>query len=208
MRKALVIVSICLCFAGRTNAQWVVSDPGNLAQSIINSAKEMVETAGTKANTLNGFLETQKIFQQSKQFYDALKSVHDVVKGGVKVGKSIALVAEISEIYVRNFQNMLADPNFTPDELSAISFGYAKLMSESSDVLQDLKNVVNITGMSLTDAERLAIIDQSYKRLLEYRNLVQYYTNKNISVSYLRAKKKKDTDRVMALYGSADERYW
>ena len=62
--------------------------------------------------------------------------------------------------------------------------------------------------MSLSDAERLAIIDQSYKRLLEYRNLVQYYTNKNISVSYLRAKKKKDTDRVMALYGSADERYW
>ena len=137
-----------------------------------------------------------------------LKAVHDVVKGGVKVKKSIELVAEISEIYVRNFQNMLADPNFTPDELSAISFGYAKLMSESSDVLQDLKNVVNITGMSLTDAERLAIIDQSYKRLLEYRNLVQYYTNKNISVSYLRAKKKKDTDRVMALYGSADERYW
>ena len=113
MKKLLVIVSICLCFAGRANAQWVVSDPGNLAQSIINSAKEMVETAGTKANTLNGFLETQKIFQQSKRFYDALKSVHDVVKGGVKVGKSIALVAEISEIYVRNFQNMLTDPNFT-----------------------------------------------------------------------------------------------
>ena len=67
MKKLLVIVSICLCFAGRANAQWVVSDPGNLAQSIINSAKEMVETAGTKANTLNGFLETQKIFQQSKQ---------------------------------------------------------------------------------------------------------------------------------------------
>lgn len=48
--------------------------------------------------------------------------------------------------------------------------------------------------MSLSDAERLAIIDQSYKRLLEYRNLVQYYTDKNISVSYLRAEKKKDAD--------------
>ena len=227
MRKALVIVSICLCVTGRANAQWVVSDPGNLAQSIINSAKEMVETAGTKANTLNGFLETQKIFQQSKQFYDAngfletqkifqqskqfydaLKSVHDVVKGGVKVGKSIALVAEISEIYVRNFQNMLADPNFTADELAAISSGYAMLLDESSDVLQDLKNVVNVTGMSLSDAERLAVIDRAYNSLMNYRNLVNYYTRKNISVSYLRAKKKNDTDRVLALYGSADERYW
>ena len=61
---------------------------------------------------------------------------------------------------------------------------------------------------ALSDAERLAIIDQSYKRLLEYRNLVQYYTDKNISVSYLRAKKKKDADRVVALYGDAEDRYW
>ena len=157
MRKALVIVSICLCVTGRANAQWVVSDPGNLAQSIINSAKEMVETAGTKANTLNGFL---------------------------------------------------ADPNFTADELAAISSGYAMLLDESSDVLQDLKNVVNVTGMSLSDAERLAVIDRAYNSLMNYRNLVNYYTRKNISVSYLRAKKKNDTDRVLALYGSADERYW
>ena len=68
MKKLLVIVSICLCVAGRANAQWVVSDPGNLAQSIINSAKEMVETAGTKANTLNGFLETKKVFEQGKKY--------------------------------------------------------------------------------------------------------------------------------------------
>ena len=57
---------------------------------------------------------------------------------------------------------------------------------KSSDVLQDLKNVANITGMSLTDAERLAIIDNAYRSLLNYRNLVNYYTRKNISVSYLR----------------------
>ena len=103
---------------------------------------------------------------------------------------------------------MLADPNYTPDELTAISAGYTKLLSESADVLQDLKNVVNVTGMSLTDAERLAVINNAYKSLLNYRNLVNYYTRKNISVSYLRAKKKNDTDRVLALYGSADERYW
>lgn len=198
----------CLLTAGTANAQWVVTDPGNLAQGIINTAKQIVQSSTTAKNTLDGFKETAKVFEQGKRYYDALKDVHDVIKGGVKVKKSIELVADISEIYVRNYQKMLGDPNYTPDELSTISFGYAKLLSESADVLQDLKNVVNITGMSLSDAERLAIIDQSYKRLMEYRNLVQYYTNKNISVSYLRAKKKKDTDRVMALYGSADERYW
>lgn len=203
-----MLLVICSLFTGKVSAQWVVTDPGNLAQGIINTTKQIVETSSTAQHTLDGFKETAKIFEQGKKYYDALKAVHDVIKGGVKVKKSIELVADISEIYVRNYQKMLGDPNYTPDELSTISFGYARLLSESADVLQDLKNVVNVTGMSLSDAERLAIIDQSYKRLQEYRNLVQYYTNKNISVSYLRAKKKKDTDRVMALYGSADERYW
>ena len=206
--KKIVMGVACLLVAGTANAQWVVSDPGNLAQGIINTVKQIAQTSTTAKNTLDGFKETAKVFEQGKKYYDALKDVHDVIKGGVKVKKSIEMVADISEIYVRNYQKMLGDPNYTPDELSTISFGYARLLSESADVLQDLKNVVNITGMSLSDAERLAIIDQSYKRLLEYRNLVQYYTNKNISVSYLRAKKKNDTDRVMALYGSADERYW
>ena len=203
LKMPLIAVCLCLTGAGTANAQWVVSDPGNLAQSIINSAKEMVETAGTKANTLNGFLETKKVFEQGKKYYDALQAVHDVVKGGVKV-----TVMEISEIYVENYQKMLSDENYTPEELAAISSGYAMLIDESSDVLQDLKNVVNVTGMSLSDAERLAIIDNAYRSLMNYRNLVRYYTNKTISVSYLRARKKNDMDRVMSLYGTANERYW
>ena len=41
-------------------------------------------------------------------------------------------------------------------------------------------------------------------------NLAQGIINaaKNIGVSYLRAKKRNDLDRVMALYGSPNERYW
>ena len=131
LKMPLVAACLCLAGAGTANAQWVVSDPTNLAQSIINSAKEMVETAGTKANTLNGFLETKKVFEQGKKYYDALKSVHDVVKGGVKVSKSIGLVMEISEIYVDNYQKMLSDENYTPEELAAISSGYTMLIDES-----------------------------------------------------------------------------
>lgn len=129
--KAIIVGMVCLT-AGAANAQWVVSDPGNLAQGIINTTKQIVETSATAQHTLDGFKETAKIFEQGRKYYDALKAVHDVVKGGVKVKKSIDLVADISEIYVRNYQKMLGDPNYTPDELSTISFGYAKLLSESA----------------------------------------------------------------------------
>lgn len=137
-----------------------------------------------------------------------LKSVHNLVKDARKVQKSILLIGEISDIYVNSFQKMLSDENYTPDELSAIAYGYTQLLQESSDVLEEMKSVVNINGLSMSDKERMDVIDRTYNSIKNYRDLVSYYTRKNISVSYLRAKKKKDTDRVMALYGSADERYW
>ena len=137
-----------------------------------------------------------------------LKSVHNLVKDARKVQKSILLIGEISDIYVNSFQKMLSDENYTPDELSAIAYGYTQLLQESSDVLEEMKSVVNINGLSMSDKERMDVIDRTYNSIRNYRDLVSYYTRKNISVSYLRAKKKKDTDRVVALYGSADERYW
>ena len=103
---------------------------------------------------------------------------------------------------------MLHDSNFSPAELSAIAFGYTKLLEESNDVLKELKQVVNITTLSMTDKDRMDVVDRCYMRMKNYRNLVNYYTNKNISVSYLRAKKRNDLDRVMALYGNANQRYW
>ena len=51
-----------------------VSDPGNLAQGIINTTKQIVQTSTTAKNTLDGFMEAQKIFQQGKKYYDGAQS--------------------------------------------------------------------------------------------------------------------------------------
>lgn len=205
------ILSICiglLCFSYEAKAQWVVTDPGNLAQGIINSAKQIIQTSTTANNTLNGFKETAKVFEQGKKYYDALKSVHDLAKDARKVQQTILLVGDISELYVTNYQKMLSDPNFTPAELDAIAFGYTKLLEESNGLLVELKTVVSANGLSMSDKERMDIIDRVYRDLKEYRNLVAYYTNQNIAVSYLRVKEKNDTKRILSLYGNADERYW
>ena len=207
--KALVIIGLCMTlFVGRASAQWTVIDPTNLAQSIVNSTREIVETSTTAKNMINEFQETVKIYEQGKKYYDALKSVNNLVKDARKVQQTIVMVGDITDIYVTNFQKMMQDENFTVEELSAIAFGYTKLLEESTDVLTELKNVVNITTLSMTDKERMDIVDKCYNDMKRYRNLVSYYTNKNISVSYLRAKKKNDLDRVFGLYGNASQRYW
>ena len=206
--RILMMFTLCLLFAGRANAQWVVTDPTNLAQGIINATKNIVHTSSTATNMINNFKETVKIYEQGKKYYDALKSVNNLVKDARKVQHTILMVGEITDIYVNNFQLMMRDESFTIEELGAIAFGYTKLLEESSDVLKEIKDVVNITTLSMTDKERMDVVDRCYNTMKRYRNLVSYYTNKNISVSYLRAKKKSDMDRVLSLYGSGSERYW
>lgn len=165
-------------------------------------------TSSTASNMVKNFQETVKIYQQGKEYYDGLRKVKNLVRDARKVQQTILMVGDITEIYVTSYERMLSDPYFTPEELSAIALGYTKLLEESANLLTDLKTVVNENGLSMNDKERMDIIDRCYTDMLQYRSLVQYYTNKNIGVSYLRAKKQNDLDRVMALYGSPNERYW
>ncbi|WMI43205.1 DUF4141 domain-containing protein [Parabacteroides distasonis] len=206
--KIIMLFFLCLLLAGRANAQWVVTDPTNLAQGIVNTTKQIIQTSSTASNMIKNFQETVKIYEQGKKYYDALKSVNNLVKDARKVQKTILIIGEISDTYVVSFQKMMRDENYTVEELGAIAFGYTKLLEESNDVLQEMKGVVNITTLSLSDKERMDVVDRCYNSVKRYRNLVGYYTNKNIAVSYLRAKKKGDTNRVLALYGDANDRYW
>lgn len=202
----IVLVGLCNPFI--LHAQLVVSDPSNLIQSIINSTQEIVETSTTAQNMIKNFQETEKLFQETKKYYDQLKNVTDVVRGAHKVKLTYDLIKDISDIYSKNFKKMMNDKNYSIEELGAIATGYTNILSESSLLLDELQNVITVTNMSMTDKERLDLIDKIYYSMKKYRNLTQYYTNKNISISYLRSKKSGDSQRILNLYGKPEEKYW
>ena len=195
--KSLLIGTVlALCGTG-ANAQWVVTDPGNLAQSIINMSDNIAHTSKTAVNTADSFAETVKIYEQAKKYYDQLKAVNDLIQDARKVRDIILMVGDVSDIYVTNFKKMMNDDNFSSRELD-----------ESNGVLQDLRQVINVSTLSMTDKDRMDVVDNCYYEMRRYRNLVSYYTNKNIAVSYLRARKKNDMERVMRLYGNETSKYW
>ena len=180
--KRLVLL-ICLALAGFTNraeAQWTVIDPSNLAQNI----RSAVQSTSTASNMIKSLQESIKIYNQGKAYYDALKSVHSIVRDARKVKLTIEMVGEITDIYVRGFNKMVSDRNFTADELSAISRGYARLLEEGGALVAELKNIVTSgNGLSMSDKERMDLVDAIYSRMLRYRNLTRYYTDMAISVS-------------------------
>lgn len=189
-------------------AQFVVTDPANLASGILNSANEIVQTSSTVSNVIKNFNEVKKVYEQGKEYYDKLKAVNNLVKDARKVQQTVLLVGDVSEMYVSNFGKMLNDPNFNAQELASIANGYSALLIESTELLKELKEIITCNGLSLNDKERMDVVDRVYKEVKAYHNLVRYYTNKNISVSYLRAKKKNNTQRVLNLYGTANQKYW
>ncbi|MDL2322707.1 DUF4141 domain-containing protein [Bacteroidales bacterium OttesenSCG-928-A17] len=206
MKRIILCLTVALsAFSFQAKAQWVVTDPTNLVQNIVSA----IQGTTTATNMISNVQESVKIYKQGKEFYDALKSVNNLIKDARKVKKTIEMVSEITDIYVNGFNKMLADPNFTPNELAAISTGYAKLLDEGGALVTELKNIVTGgNGLSLSDKERMEVIDNVYNKMLRYRNLTKYYTQKSISVSFIRAKEKGDTERVLSLYGTPSERYW
>ncbi|MDR1200321.1 MAG: DUF4141 domain-containing protein [Tannerellaceae bacterium] len=206
VKRIILCLTVALSmFPFQAKAQWVVTDPTNLVQNIVSA----VQGTSTAANMINNVKECANIYKQGKEYYDMLKSVNNLVKDARKVKKTIEMVSEITDIYVNGFNKMLADPNFTANELVAISGGYAKLLEEGGSLVTDLKNIVTGgNGLSLSDKERMEVVDEVYTKMVEYRNLTKYFTQKSISVSFIRAKEKGDTERVLALYGTPSERYW
>lgn len=204
----VVMVAVLLVLPIQIHAQWAVYDPGNFAQGIVNSANEIVQTSATVDNVIKNFKEVEKVYKQGKEYYDKLQAVNNLIKDARKVQQTVLLVGDVSELYVKNFGKMLNDPNFSAQELVAIANGYAILLNESTELLKELKQIISASSLSLNDKERMDVIDRVYNEVKDYHNLVSYYTRKNIGISILRAKKKNNTQRVLDLYGTSNQKYW
>lgn len=182
---------------------------GNVYVRFGGECLETYRSNAIRRRVLSLLEETARIYRQGKQYYDKLKSVSNLVKNARKAQQCVLLVGEISDIYVDGYRRMLSDDNFSQKELSAIAYGYTRLLQESTHALQDLKEIVNPTEMSMTDKDRLDVIERVHAGLLRCRSLTAYYTRKNISVSLLRSRKKDNTERIMTLYGGSEgEKYW
>ena len=164
MDKNLLLMTMTLLLSvGSLHAQWVVTDPTNFAGNIANTVKEIATASKMVQNTLNSFHEIEKVYDQGKKYYDGLREVKTLVADAYKVKQSILMVAEITGIYVDSYKKMLSDRNFTPKELDAIAFGYSRLLEESNEMLKELKTIVNKSSLSMTDKERIDLIDRVYR---------------------------------------------
>ena len=103
-----------LCFTYQAKAQWTVIDPSNLVQNI----KSAVQSSTTATNMVKSLQESIKIYNQSKAYYDALKSVHNIIKDARKVKLTLEMVSEITSSSEMSGQSVRISEKYPPPPLS------------------------------------------------------------------------------------------
>lgn len=66
MEKASLVCTALLLATVQSSAQWVVTDPGNLAQGIINMSDNIAHTSKTATNTAQSFSKRSRSMSSPK----------------------------------------------------------------------------------------------------------------------------------------------
>jgi hypothetical protein len=199
MKKYILILFLTIV-SFQSKAQ-LVFDPGIFAQNLIEQALDITVLEGEVTDIFNTLSELGDIYNQGKDWYDSLKEVKQTIDGAGKIYETVRNINDIQTTIRDNLSRIRRDPNFTPDEIQKIATGYDKIIGEGISIIEDLLLGAQASDLSLTDNERIDIIDDVYNRVRDYKALVIYYTKKNISVSFIRAKKRNNQDRIQQLYG-------
>lgn len=160
MKKTTIKQFSLLCFifallgATRANAQWVVHDPTSFLQAIENSIHEVEESS--------------KILEQGREYYDALKNVHHLIKDARQVKDCSSLSLQMIADYKNAVSKINSAGYFTSDQVAIYIGQQNRLMTSVAGTLDDLKNIIVNTGMSLSDKDRLDAIDTYHSRIAGY----------------------------------------
>lgn len=162
MKTKIFLFLLCLSFFSfRAQAQWAVIDPTNLAQGIINMGQNIQAVSKTTGETLNVFKQTKALYDENKKFYDDLLAIKDFVKETKKVGRSIKMVSDMSDMFIDDFSKFTSDPNLSLDEINTYMGRYNRSIRIATEELKVLSKVIG-RGLSMNDKERMDKIDESY----------------------------------------------
>jgi len=134
-------------------------------------------------------------------YYQELWEVKSVIAYYQRVKEIIREQVELVNAYKQAFAVFQQDKNFTEDEISYMYKVYSGILDESVKNLDQILNVINAFTTQMSDAQRLAIIDDAAKRIDQNYSDLKEFNNENIKISLQRAKEYNDVDVVKKLYG-------
>jgi len=167
----------------------------------LQNAQKVLENAMSqlKLTDIANWVEKQKDLYAD--YYQELWEVKSAIVYYQRAKEIIAEQLELVNAYKQAFALFRQDKNFTEDEISYMYKVYSGILDESVKNLDQILNVINAFTTQMSDAQRLAIIDDAAKRIDQNYSDIKEFNNENIKISLQRAKEYNDVDVVKKLYG-------
>lgn len=168
---------------------------------VLQEAQKEVENAmgALRLGEIEDWVNQQKelyagYFQELWQVKEALGSYH-------KVGEMIQRQKEILAVYSRSLALFRQDRHFNTAEIRQMEIVLAGIVAESAGNLERLTNVIRSFTTQMSDADRMAMIDDAAAGMDRNYRDIQVYTNESELISLQRASDENDYLTLKKLYG-------
>jgi len=220
MKKVLVVLIICLMSSVCTHAQ-----VGGIAEIIkagivkvikavdlkiqrlqnetiwLQNAQKAIENelSKLKLQEIGEWVEKQRALYAD--YFDELQQVKNVIVYYHRVKDITSMQLKIAREYRRAFDLFRQDEHFTDDEVRYMEQVYAGILRKSIDNLDQIQMVMNAFNVSMTDAERLRIINEAADAIERNYADLRLFNKENQVLSLQRAKDAQELEVVKKMYG-------
>lgn len=167
----------------------------------LQNAQKQIENALSKLklDEISEWTEKQK--ELYKGYYEELMKV----KAMISYYQRIRDIVDKQERLVREYQNawglLQQDAHFNSDELAYMQKVYNGILRESIENIDVIFMVVESFTTSMSDAERLEMINAAADRIEANYDDLKLFNKQNMLLSLQRARSKADVDMIKRMYG-------
>lgn len=157
------------------------------------------ELSKLKLQEIGEWVEKQRTLYAD--YFDELQQVKNVIVYYHRVKDITATQLKIAKEYRRAFNLFKQDDHFSASEIKYMEEVYAGILRKSIDNLDQIQMVVNAFNVSMTDADRINIINQAADQVDQNYGDLKLFNHQNKVLSLQRAKDAQEVDVVKQLYG-------
>lgn len=214
MKTRITLLGLAMLGLGITkaSAQLVVTAPVLEVQSGVqtglqntmkglSSAANVLVKAGVKEQELTKVF-SEKNLQLAKTWYDGLLQVSSAVRSYRRVQSVFEKQGRIIQNYSTAIETLRQSPYVAPEQLSAMTTIYTKMLTESANTLSDLQTIVSPAMLKMTDVDRMRFIDKLDAKITDQLGLINYFTQRNLVQMHLAEQKAQDAQALNALMGA------
>jgi len=168
---------------------------------VLQNAQKELENIMTKLDLDDITNWVQKTKELYSEYYNELATVKDIISGYDKIKSLVETQAQIVSQYKSAYSLFKQDKHFSVTELDYMANVYSGILDQSLKNLDQGLLVVNALTTSMTDAQRLNIINSASSGMQKNYDDLKRFNTQNIGLSLQRGAAEGDIDEVKQLYG-------